>query len=348
MRRLLPLVVSVLLLTGCGGGRIVDSDPYPAASRGGQPRTSGLSAGSVDDNARFREYLSYLREVTGVAHPVDVSSRRVVTVVDSAGRPLPGAVVRQGAFEARTYADGRALVYGPGEVTVEYGDAVVRAASTGSTTLPVSRPAGRPRLQVLFLIDTTGSMGDEIERLKATVGDVASRIGALGELELGMTLYRDRGDEYVVRTTDFTASVESFRSSLSEVTADAGSDTPEDVNAGLHAALGASWRAEAVKLLFLIGDAPPHLDYQDGVDYVVSTREAARRAIKIMPVASSGLDATGEYVFRQLAQQTMGRFTFLTYGPDGRSTEHHVSDYAVLALDDLIVRLVKEELKPLT
>ncbi len=73
--------------------------------------------------------------------------------------------------------------------------------------------------------------------------------------------------------------------------------------------------------------------------------------MKIHPVASSGLDAQGEYVFRQLAQLTTGRFNFLTYGADGRSpgdsTPYHVDDYSVLSLDDLVVQLVRDELAPL-
>ncbi|HLF39896.1 MAG TPA: hypothetical protein VI854_00340, partial [Acidimicrobiia bacterium] len=113
-----------------------------------------------------------------------------------------------------------------------------------------------------------------------------------------------------------------------------------------------SWRGDdTVKLVFLVADAPPHLDYSDGPDYAADVLEAARRGIKIQPIASSGLDDQGEYIFRQMAHVTMGRFTFLTYGADGASpgdsTTHHVSDYAVLALDDLVVRLVTDELRPL-
>ena len=77
---------------------------------------------------------------------------------------------------------------------------------------------------------------------------------------------------------------------------------------------------------------------------------AARRGIKIFPIASSGLDDQGEYIFRQIAQYTQGRFIFLTYagptsgGPPGEETTHHVEDYSVNNLDDLLVKLVEEEL----
>jgi hypothetical protein len=108
-----------------------------------------------------------------------------------------------------------------------------------------------------------------------------------------------------------------------------------------------------VSLALLVGDAAPHLDYPDDADYAIEVLEAAKRGIKIEPIASSGLDDQGEFVFRQLAQLTGGRFSFLTYGAAGApepgdATTHHVDDYSVLSLDDLVVRLVSEELETLT
>ena len=326
----------------------------------------GLRAGSVDDNAAFADYLKYrdeFRRLGITVHDIDVSIRHVVTVVDQDGKPLLGAVVRAGDQEVRSGPDGRALLFGNvGDATVDWQNTRVTvdfaqdAGREHRVTVPVRRPEGRAKLDVLFLIDTTGSMGDEIDRLKDSVRSVAERISALPgdtDLRIGMTVYRDRGDLFVTRTFDFTSSVDIFKAALAEVRAGGGGDTPEDLNAGLHQAVTSpSWRGDdTVKLMFLIADAPPHLDYQDGPDYADDVRAAARRGIKIMPIASSGLDDQGEYVFRQLAQITMARFTFLTYGADGASpgdhTDHHVSDYAVLALDDLVVRLVADELRPL-
>jgi Mg-chelatase subunit ChlD len=325
----------------------------------------GLRAGSVDDNAAFSDYLKYRDEFRRLGirvHDIDVSVRHVVTVVDEAGQPLLGATVTAGDQEVRTGADGRALLFGnAGGATVRWGDSQAAVDFSQDSrehrvTLPVHRPEGRAKLDVLFLIDTTGSMGDEIDRLKDSVRSVAERIASLpanADLRLAMTVYRDRGDLFVTRTFDFTSSVDVFKAALAEVRASGGGDTPEDLNAGLHQAVTSpSWRGDdTVKLMFLVADAPPHLDYQDGPDYATDVRAAARRGIKIMPIASSGLDDQGEYIFRQLAQITMARFTFLTYGADGVSpgdhTDHHVSDYAVLALDDLVVRLVSDELRPL-
>jgi hypothetical protein len=111
------------------------------------------------------------------------------------------------------------------------------------------------------------------------------------------------------------------------------------------------WRGEGtIRLIFLVADAPPHLDYDQDFDYAVDMDVAARSAIKIFPIASSGLDDQGEYVFRQLAQYTQGRFIFLTYdspangGKPGDITTHHVDSYSVNNLDDLLVKLITEEL----
>jgi Mg-chelatase subunit ChlD len=353
--------------SGFAGGRA--AEPYGAGDVIAPPQRSGpgLRAGSTDDNAAFGDYLKYRDEFRRLGirvRDVDVSVRHVVTVVDETGGPLLGATVTAGDQEVRTGADGRALLFGDiGGFDARWGDRAVTvdfdqdAGREHRVTLPVRRPEGRAKLDVLFLIDTTGSMGDEIDRLKDSVRSVSERIAGLpgdADLRLAMTVYRDQKDLFVTRTFDFTSSVDVFKAALTDVRADGGGDTPEDLNAGLHEAITApSWRGDdTVKLVFLIADAPPHLDYQDGPDYSADVRTAARRGIKIMPIASSGLDDQGEYVFRQLAQITMGRFTFLTYGADGISpgdqTDHHVSDYAVLALDDLVVRLVADELKPLS
>lgn len=364
IRKLAVTAVTLVTLAGCGSGPsaeraesagTADSPGRPAPTRADQQRESGLRAGSVDDNAAWKDYLDYRAKFADWDIPVqdvDVRQRRVVTVVDRQGRPLPNALVKAGEHEVRTFADGRAVLLDPGQATVTYGNASAPLAEQGSTRLDVDRPAGRPRLQVLFLMDTTGSMQDEIDRLKSSVDSVARRIGDLADLEFALTLYRDRGDEYVTRTTGFTGDVAAFRDTLAQVRAEGGGDKPEDLGAALAEALDKpAWRDDAVKLVFLVADAAPHLDYQDEPPYTGSVTAAARRGIKIEPIASSGLDDQGEYVFRQLAQLTMGRFTFLTYGANGASpgdsTEHHVSEYAVLSLDDLVVRLVQDELKPL-
>jgi Mg-chelatase subunit ChlD len=209
----------------------------------------------------------------------------------------------------------------------------------------------------MFVIDATGSMSDEIEQLKANIVSISDQLAQLPtkpDVRFATTVFRDRGDAFVTRTFDFTSDVKAFQDALRAVEADGGGDTPEAVNAAVFDAIHKpAWRGgETVSLAFLIGDAAPHLDDPDDPDYAAEVFEAAERGIKIEPIASSGLDDQGEYVFRQLAQLTGGRFSFLTYGAGGApepgdATTHHVKDYSVLSLDDLVVRLITEELAPL-
>ncbi|MCB0033738.1 MAG: VWA domain-containing protein, partial [Anaerolineales bacterium] len=211
------------------------------------------------------------------------------------------------------------------------------------------------KLDIFFVIDATGSMGDEIQQLKENMSAIATRLDALDASSLvryGMTVYRDRGDDFTSQTYQFTADVGAFAAALAEVEAAGGGDYPEDMHEGLQKSLQvADWSVNnTISLLFVIGDAPPHLDYDDQAwTYDVAALEAAARGIKIFPIASSGLDEQGEYIYRQLAQVTGRKFLFLTYGAAGagtlgNNTDLAVSDYDVTSLDGLITKIIEEEL----
>lgn len=99
---------------------------------------------------------------------------------------------------------------------------------------------GPVAVDVLFLLDATGSMGDEIDRLKTSIDSVAAQVAQLQsepDVRFGMTLYRDLGDQFVTSTFDFTASVTDFREALADVVADGGDDYPEALDEGLAEAL---------------------------------------------------------------------------------------------------------------
>ena len=351
-----------------------------------------VTAGSIDDNAAWEDYLLYRQWFDALpSRPavldIRVEGRQIIAVVDGDGRPVPGSAVSVtdagGAEVARltTYADGRALFHAPAgevdpstqrrasyDVTVTPpsgagGDAVTQALASETdehtVVLDGSRAAVPVRLDIAFLLDATGSMSDEIERLKANMVSMATQIAELPgdpDVRFALTVYRDHGDLFVTRTFDFTGDVEAFSEALRDVEADGGGDRPEALEEGLHDVLtGAAWRGDDTrKLVFLVADAPPHVG-GEGPAYADDLRAAAAEGVKIFPIASSGLadDAQGEYVFRQLAQQTMGRFVFLTYGADGVSpgdaTAHQVAPdaYSTLPLDELVVQLVRDEVAAL-
>ena len=302
---------------------------------------------------------------------LDPSGRIVVAVTGRDGLPAAGVEVRVagGGTETglRTTADGTVRFHpaaygaGDGPFTVTAGETTSEVSRGESVTLETDLPTaagGEVALDLLFLLDATGSMADEIHQLKATIGEVAQRIGNLPagvDLRLGMTLYRDIGDTFVTANFNFTADVDRFRRALEVVVADGGGDTPEALDEALAEALGRpTWRPaeQALQLIFLVADAPPQVGRQVATPYTESMLEAAARGIKIFPVSSSGTDDQTEFVFRQLAQFTGARYVFLTYGAGGRATGDRSSilesDYEELSLNDLIVRLVSEEIAALT
>jgi hypothetical protein len=343
-----------------------------------------LTAGEIDDNEFFGKYLDYVARYYGPpVHAMDVSERHIVSVRDTKGLPVLDARVSAFAngrlvFEGRTTAAGQVLIH-PRALGLSSGTVLaVRVEKNGAVNeisfisgqsdhhMVKLDHAGRSdepvALDVLFLIDTTGSMEDEISQLKSNILQISAQIDALParpDVRFAMVTYRDRGDAYVTQVRDFTPDVRVFQAELEKVRARGGGDYAESLNEALHRAIwDVSWReSEAVRLVFLVADAPPHLDYEQDFAYDEEMIEAVRRGIKILPIASSGLDDQGEYVYRQLAQFTLGRFVFLTYeeagqassGP-GTETDHHVAsqDYTVDVLDRLIVRLVTEELAALS
>lgn len=342
-----------------------------------------VTAGVTDDNANWGEYMAYLnRHWYNNAIAVDVSERYRIQVADEQGRPVHDAQVEiySGAthfFTGRTDSGGRVLFHPSAlkeydqqwvEVRVVASKGYVAQSATfargQSDTWPITLtdPARLPyaQLDLLFLVDATGSMGDEIDKLKDSMAMIADEIGQLParpDVRYGLVAYRDQGDAFVVRTNDFTPDLWAFQRSLAALRADGGGDEPEALNEALHRSLtDLHWRSdETVRLIILVGDAPPHLDYHwEQFNYATDMVDAVRQGIKIFPVGASNLSIDGEYIFRQLAQFTGGKFVFLTYadgndpssGP-GTETNHDVETYSVDTLDRLVVRLVSEELAQL-
>jgi len=356
--------------------------PYDSDSQGDQNVRVGLRAGSVDDNAHFADYLAYRNTFATLGqdvHEFDVTRRHVFTVTNQSGYPLLGAHIvisnsgnsNSGGTVADLLTDssGRALWFPQNssananssfKAVVSQGGATARVSidptsSVYQVTLDAPATTAPVPLDIEFVVDATGSMGDEIAQLKASLSDIAARIDALPakpDVRFALTIYRDRVDSFLTQTWNFTPDLAGFEREIAGVTADGGGDDPEDVQQGLYDALHKpAWRAGgAAKLMVLIGDARPHLDYANDPDYVTTAVDAARMGVKIESLAASGLDDTGEYIWRQLAEITQGQFLFLTYGPSGGpgdTTTHHVDGYTPMNLEDLVVRLVSQELSPL-
>ena len=181
-------------------------------------------------------------------------------------------------------------------------------------------PKDPPRLDVLFCLDTTGSMGDEIEVAKDTILVIADAIQAgtpAPDVRYGLVIYRDLGDTYVTKVFDFTNAT-GLAAILKDVKAENGGDTPESVSEALTRSVhDVTWDAGKVSRgIYLIGDAPPHLDYGNGFDYLAAAKEAASMGIVINAIGCSGIEGQ-EREFKEVANITGGAFVYLTYGGGG-------------------------------
>lgn len=364
-------------LSSGGGSGYQPSPPQPIDP--GTVQQQPMTAGKVDDNAAFSDYLDYLNRNSYLpVHPVDVRQRLFVRVVDNSQHPVAGANVTlfdgdKEVFSGETVSDGSVLFFpnAAGAQQAQNFRAVVSRGQAKTEVLNISPGAGRAEvvlkgatdntgpvsLDLVFLLDSTGSMQDEIDRIKATVGTIASRIEQLPgstKPRFGLVTFRDQGDDYVTRSWDLTGDINEFSANLAPLEARGGGDQPESVNAGLHEAIHLpGWADNSagrhIRMIVLVGDAPPHLDYPNDYEYTALLREATAMGIKVFPIGASGLDDQGEYIFRQFAQITEGQFVFLTYangvsGAPGVSTTHQVSNYTVSDLDSLVVSLVAGEI----
>lgn len=180
------------------------------------------------------------------------------------------------------------------------------------------RPGGTeavatPRVEVVFVLDTTGSMGGLIEGAKQTIWSIANAI-ATGEphpdIRMGLVGFRDRGDNYVTTVTQLTEDLDAVYGNLMGFSAGGGGDGPESVNQALHEAVTAiSWSDDrnTLRMVYLVGDAPPHMDYDNDVLYADTCAIAAARGIVINTIQCGG-DTTTTGVWQQIARAAEGEY----------------------------------------
>ncbi len=328
-----------------------------------------LRAGMTDDNIDFGSFLEFLAsEPAGGTDRLKLGDRKWITVLDATGSPVPDARVEvldrardRVVWRGRSYGDGTTAFYAnqegvQGDMLVQVRGAgdyeAVRWSGQGDLRVQLDKKQAvvqRVPVDVALIIDTTGSMGDEIEQIKSTILAVSTEVERLQrpvDLRWGAVLYRDRGDEYVTREIPFTGDVTAFEAEIRRVGADGGGDGPESLNAGMHAAVhDLDWRRKAARVGFLVADAEPHMDYQNDVSYARTAQKAHAAGIKIHTVAASGLSKTGSVVFRQIAQFTRGKFIFIEYGSLGASAASHGISGPVEGnnLDRILFERIEEE-----
>jgi Mg-chelatase subunit ChlD len=270
--------------------------------------------------------------------------------------PMPGANGEQGTRRSRD----RRQEEGYSRVRPGY-NVEVRAGGESKMFSHVPIPREEPlvvelgqgtglsdAVDLMFVVDATGSMQDEIDFLREELKDVIARArrgaGQL-DIEVSVNFYRDRHDEYVIKPYPFTDDIDEAVRLIAQEKAEGGGDYPEAVEQALtNAVMGHEWRRSArTRLLFLVGDAPPRNEPQVVDELHEATLEAAKLGIRIVPVAASGVDVSAEYLMRFLAAATGGTYVFLTdhSGIGNDHLEAAVGEFEVRPLNDLLVEIIR-------
>ncbi len=219
----------------------------------------------------------------------------------------------------------------------------------GINYITASHTVTANRIEVAFMVDATGSMSDELEFLKTELVNVIGRVesdNAGATVMTASVFYRDEGDDYLTRISDFTADVNVTSDFVRQQRAEGGGDYPEAVHTALNEAVGQlQWSSDAkTRLMFLILDAPPH--YRgDVIDSLhESIEDAMCKGIKIIPVSASGVNKETEFLMRFFAVSTGGTYVFITddSGVGNQHLEASVGEYQVEYLNDLMIRLINK------
>ena len=202
-------------------------------------------------------------------------------------------------------------------------------------------------VDIVFAVDATGSMGDEIKYLKAELKDIISKLGDKFKnikINLGSIFYRDLQDDYITRKSDLSPDIAKTTDFINAQEANGGGDFPEAVELALQSAINEiSWSETArTRLMFLILDAPPHSTPEVKARLKELTARASMLGIRIIPVTCSGIDKSTEYLMRSLALATNGTYVFLTdeSGVGDKHIKPSTDKYDVELLNDLFIRLI--------
>ncbi len=208
---------------------------------------------------------------------------------------------------------------------------------------------GLHNVEISFVVDATGSMGDELEFLKADLQSVIENVkneDTSLNIVTSTVFYRDEGDDYVTKKSDFSSNLSQTINFIKEQNAGGGGDFPEAVHSALDVTVNElQWSSTAkTRIAFLLLDAPPHYNTNVTKSIQNTIQTAAAKGIKIIPITASGIDKETEFLMRYMAILTNGTYVFIT-NDSGIGNEHieaSVGEYQVEKLNDLLVRLIKK------
>lgn len=187
-----------------------------------------------------------------------------------------------------------------------------------SQAAPAPSPR-KPSVEVVFCLDTTGSMSGLIEGAKLKVWGICNQIlngRPMPNLKVGLLAFRDKGDDYVTRVYDLRDDLDEVYADLKTFTANGGGDTPEAVNQALDDAVTKiKWSEDrrTLRIIFLVGDAPGHMDYNDDVKYPITCARALERGILINSI-QCGNDADCTRQWKDICEKAGGTYVAIPQG----------------------------------
>ena len=339
-----------------------------------------ITAGAWNDNDNYSMWLSLFSQGNEEEEIADGkfysyvlsnklwdfnSLKRVKVSVTNEGTPVSGATVvafdnqDNALFTAVSDAQGNAYLFvteDEGKVTIASGEGTASAEFTAeSRELSVELSARDEKLnvvEIMFVVDVTGSMGDEINFLKAELADVINKIAAADSetvIKLALLFYRDLNDKVPFYYCDFIdvtdpVGLELRISELEKQFASGGGDYEEAVDEALEMAVEKQWSTgNTTKLIFHVLDAPAHSGKKYETRFNAAVLAAAQKGIRICPILCSGAAELTEYTMRQAAIYTGGTFIFVTddSGIGGSHHDPNLPNVTVELLNSMLVRLVK-------
>lgn len=370
--------IAALLLSACARPDDGMHDDYSMHSKeskdgqgGIQPQGGLVTAGEWNDLDNWAFYQKTLMKEPFKGFPDDwqmYTNHRIAVAITAKNKPAANATVTlfrndTPIWTAKTDNLGRAELWvGAFQKEKELNTALLRlkvneqwisTAAISETqvnriALDEALPSPTNLVQIAFMVDATGSMGDELEFLKMDLKKVINEVQKTNtqlKISTATVFYRDEGDEYVVKHSPFTEDINQTTEFISQQRADGGGDFPEAVDKALVQLNQLQWQPEArTRIAFLVLDAPPHNKPAVISSIQYSVKTAAASGIKLIPVVASGIDKTTEFLMRFIAMYTNGTYVFITdhSGIGNKHLEPSVGEYQVEKLSDLMVRLIKK------
>jgi hypothetical protein len=358
-------------------GASFDDPLAPSSSSSSNIQAGSLTAGEVNDFRKWEMWADIASDELGKyidVWGIEPTKRYTVQLTSLDNKPVSDAVVNlisqtgETIWSARSDNTGKAELWADAFKTInddENGLSVeilykgkrqiknnISDFRSGINFVKVNEYCSHSQnVDIVFAMDATGSMGDEIEYLKTELLDIIERLQDAQEeknLRIGSIFYRDFDYPFneLITTHDLTNDFASVNEFINSQKAISGNSTAEAVEVALSSAVNEfTWSEDAVaRIMFLILDAPPHEDPQTMERFRELTARASAMGIRIIPLTASGIDKSSEYLMRSLALLTNGTYLFLTddSGIGGSHIKPTTDSYDVEMMNEMIVRIINQ------